>query len=132
MLARWNVTIASRVMLPAYPGLLGYLGAGFLLTPEAELLETPVYRSMAALMPLRLWGAGLVAIAVAQVVSLLLKKRAPYAGSLCVVIVWMTAWAAVNIVSYFQGEASPLAWPWPAFAATCCWATLLSLKAGER
>lgn len=131
-LDRRHVTVASRVMLPTYPVLAGGLGIGFLLTPEAELLKTPIYRSMDMLMPLGFWGAGLFVMALAQVAALLVNRRPVYVASLSIMIVWMAAWAGVDVWSFTQDEASPFAWLWPAFAARCCWASMQSLLAGER
>lgn len=133
-LRRADVTIASRVMLPTYPVLAGVLGAGFLFTPEPVLLETPIYRSMAGLMPLHFWGAGLLLIAAVQVVALALYRRRVrdlYQYVLGLLVVWMAAWCAVCVVAFFRGEASPVAWVWPAFAARACWASVLSLAARE-
>lgn len=130
-LDRAHVTVASRVMLPAYPVLAGVLGAGFLLTPERVLLETPIYRTMAGLMPLHFWGAGLLLIGAVQVIALLAMRRQTYGFTLGLMAVWMAAWSVVCVVSYFRGEASPVAWVWPAFALCACWATQLSLAARE-
>lgn len=133
-LDRAHVTVASRVMLPTYPMLAGVLGAGFLFTPEPILLETPIYRSMAHLAPLHFWGAGLLLIAAIQLVALALyqrRGRGLYQYALGLLAVWMAAWAGVCVVAYFGGEASPVAWVWPAFAARCCWASMLSLAARE-
>ena len=130
-LDRNHVTIASRVMLPAYPFLASVLGAGFLFTPDSVLLATPIYRSMERLMPLNFWGVGLLVIAAAQVASLLINRRSTYQFALGLMAVWMAAWSVVSVGAYFHGEASPVAWAWPAFAMCACWASMLSLAARE-
>ena len=130
-LDRRHVTVASKIMLPTYPVLAAVLGAGFLLTPESTLLQTPIYRSMAHLMPLAFWGVGLLVVAAIQVASLVVNRRTTYSYALGLMVVWMAAWVVVCVVAYFRGDGSPFAWVWHAFAARACWASMLSLAARE-
>lgn len=131
-LTRTNVTAASRVMLPTYAVFFGIVGLGLVATPESRLHRTPAFAYADRWVDLTLWGAGYLVIAVALVVALALRSRRGYRSALSAGFVWMIGWAVLTLLAALQGDASYSAWIWPAFVAVACWASLVSLAAGER
>ena len=131
-LDRAHVTTASRVMLPAYPVFFTGVGLSLTLTPEDRLKATPAFDYADRLIDLDVLGGGFLALAAAFVVALLIRRRSLYQQMLSVAVVWMTAYAALMLVSALDGRASFSAWTWPGFIALACWASLRSLAVRER
>lgn len=130
-LTRATVTIASSVMLKVYPAFAFGIGLSFTLTPRSRLVESPSLAYADDLFALDLWGIGYLAVAAALGIALVLHRRRLYQAALLVMTLWMLLWAAVMAYAAAQGQGSYSAWTWPAFIAAACWATLLSLEAGE-
>lgn len=130
-LDRAHVTVASRIMLPTYPLFVGSVGLSMTLTPLDRLLETPAFAYAADLAPLRLWGAGFLAVAAILIAGLLVHRRSTYVAGLAVMVTWMGGWTALLALSAINGDSSPSAWTWPAFVAVAGFATMSSLFARE-
>lgn len=131
-LTRTNITAASRVMLPTYALFFGAVGLSLVATPQARLHRTPAFEYADRWVDLTLWGTGYLAVAVALVLALALRNRRGYRTALAAGFVWMIGWAILTLLAAFNGAATYSAWIWPAFIAVACWASLVSLAAGER
>ncbi len=131
-LQRANVTVASRVMLPANVLFFAVLGANYLLTPNSLLIETPTLRYADGVMQIHAWGVMFVGIAVLMAVALLVHRRVVYQFALWMAMVSMFIWMVVTVASFFLGDASPGAWIWPWYVATACYASSKSLRFWEK
>ncbi|NUO57304.1 MAG: hypothetical protein HOV78_11610 [Hamadaea sp.] len=130
-LDRDHVTVGSRIMLPTYPLFIGGVGLSLTFTPIDRLLETPAFAYAADLAPLRLWGAGFLAVAAILIIALLAHRRAAYLAGAAVMVTWMAGWTGLLVLSAIKGESSYSAWMWPAFVAVAGYATMSSLLARE-
>lgn len=130
-LDRAHVTVASRIMLPAYPLFAAGIGLSLILTPLDRLSETPAFRYVAELAPLRLWGAVFLTVAAVLVVALLVRRRPAYVLGLSLMCMWMLGWAGLLVASAIKEESSWSAWTWPLFVAVACYASLASLLSRE-
>lgn len=131
-----RVTVASRVMLPTYVALFGWLGAVYLLDPP-RLAASPALAYAATLMPLPMWGIWFLTVAALMAVALAGRRtgwawRQVYTYALWTGIVTMTVWAVVFAAAALTAGASPGAAAWPGFAAVACYASYRSLQAGEQ
>lgn len=130
-LTRATVTIASRVMLPAYPVFAAIVGFSFVTTPRERIEATASLRYADQVVPLPLWGGAFVAVAALLAVALAAHSRRLYQAVLGLMAVWMLIYSFVLIGSALYGLASWSAWAWPSFIACACWASLLSLESKE-
>lgn len=130
-LTKTNVTAASRRMLPTYPIFFATIGLGLLLTSHDRLIQTPTFHYADTFVSIRYWGAGFLALSLAFLAALALRRRRGYQIALTVAIVWMSLWAAVTAASTLTSPSSFTAWAWPAFIARACWASLVSLETRE-
>ena len=132
-LDRKHVTVASRVMLPAYAVLFAGLGLNYVVTSRARLTLSPTLAYADGLLPLPAWGVLFLCVAALMVAALLTKTRMLFRYGLWLGIVCMTIWAGVFASAAYGpgGDASPAAFLWPAFVATACYASNRSLLTGE-
>lgn len=131
-LTRANVTVASRVMLPAYTIFFAVVGASLITTPLARLAATPMLRYADTIMSVRIWGALFVACALLMAAALARHHRTMFRFALLVCFFSMVLWAVVAILGVFYEPVSYSAWAWPALVAAACMATNRSLAKGER
>lgn len=129
------LTVASRVMLPTYVALFGWVGGVYVADPP-RLQESPALAYAATLMPLPMWGIWFLTVAALMAVALAGRRtgwaRQVYTYALWTGIVTMTVWAVVFAAAALTARASPGAAAWPGFAAVACYASYRSLQAGER
>lgn len=130
-LTRENVTVASRVMLPAYALFFGTVGLSLLLTPQERLRQTPAFKYADRVIDLDVWGLCFLALAGGLFLALALHHRNLYRGMLGAAIVWMLAYATMTAVAAFNGQTTYAAWAWPTFVAVACWASLVSITSRE-
>lgn len=129
-LTRATVTVAQRVMVPVNIVFAAALGYGY--TFEAtRLVTSPPYRSANEILPLPVWGVGFLGVAAWLTLAAVTSRRSVFVAGLAWLGVWMAVWAGVFIAVYFKGDASFLAWTFPAYVAAACWASMLSLLARE-
>lgn len=126
-LSRATVTVASRVMLPAYPTLALYIGVVYATDPGARLSGSSAF----PFLPTPVWGAGFVVAGVALTVALLAGRRTLYLLALAPLLVWLLVWAVALGVNAVTSDGSFSAPAFPAFTAVACWASMLSLNSRE-
>jgi hypothetical protein len=126
-LTRSNVTIASRVMLPTYLVVAFWIGPVYVLDPGSRLQGSPAF----PILPRPLWGAGFVLAAAVLLAAMLVHKRRLAALSLSPMCLWFGLWMlALGKAAIFDGS-SYSAPALPFLAMMACWASMLSLLAGE-
>lgn len=130
-LDRAHVTVASRVMLPAYPLFMGALGVSFVVAPDRILLKTPTFNFADRLAPLPLWGVMFLLAAAGMTLALLIHRRAAYQAAIVVAFGAMGWWTILTFASTVAGDASPTAALWPAFVSVALYATYQSLVSRE-
>lgn len=132
-LRRENKTPAERITLPTYATFSLIVGVSFLLTPLSLLRHTPGLEyadQMAA--GLRGWGAAFLALSFALWTALTVGSRRVYVVALCLFIAWMGGWALLLLGAAIWDDASWSAWAWPGGYAVLGFASLVSLRAGEK
>ena len=130
-LTRDSVTVASRIMLPAYVVLFAGLGLNYTLTPEPRLRLTPSLDYAARLMPLSAWGWLFLIVAALMVAALLSHRRGLYRYALLLCALAMAVWAVSAALAALESSATPLGWLWPGFVVACCLASYRSLTVRE-
>ncbi len=132
-LDRRNVTIASRVMLPAYALLNGAFAAAFITDPQSRLTLTPSLDIARAFMPLWAWGLVWFTLASFMVMALVVHHRGVFVGVLSAnVAVWAIWGVLVEVAVTTQPNVSYLAGVLPWFVAAASFASMLSLLNRER
>jgi hypothetical protein len=128
----WDtVTVASRVMLRAYPIANGWYGLALLLTPLTELLTVPAYRTADGVLPLHAWAIAFIAVAVIQVLALLVHRRQTYITALGLMVALTGIWFVVLVYGAWRGTNPWTAPPFPLLAACAGYASLRSLAKRE-
>lgn len=130
-LTRASITVASRIMLPAYVILFTVAGFNYAVTPISRLGQSPALAYADTLMPLRVWGCLFLAVAALMLVALASGQRLLFCYGLLVCVICMGIWAAVFLLGAIFADASPAAWAWPAFVGVACIATYRSLSVYE-
>lgn len=127
-----SMTIASRVMLRAYPVFALGVGLSFALTPTERLILTPTLAFANTLVPIHAWGWGFVTVGLVLVVALVSQNRHAYSGALAVMFAWMLTYTGMSLWAALEGSGSFSAWLWPGIIAAACLASMLSIEARER
>lgn len=130
-LKRSDVTAASRVMLPAYVALFGYLGVNYTFTAEGQLTTSPTLSWIDHVLTLRAWGVMFLGTAGILAASLLGRSRDAARYALWLGIVCMGVWSGLFTAAWIYGDAPPTAFAWPAFVGVACFASNRSLRRGE-
>lgn len=131
-LTRSNITSASRTMLPAYIVVCALFGGYYLLDPGGRLERAPSVTFQRQVMPLEVWGAILLTIAVLMVAALASRRRYLFAYALCCCALTWLIWGGAIAVSIFQTDnTSYLAPVLPWFVTVCCIASTKSLVTKE-
>lgn len=131
-LDRAHLTVASRIMVPAYAVFFAFLGANFTLAPFRRLAASPMLRYADQVLSIRLWGALFVTCALLMAAATVLKHRDLYRFALLLCAMSMSVWALVAIAGIFVEPVSYSAWVWPALVATACFASNRSLVRDNR
>lgn len=116
-----------RLMLWACPLFMGKLGLDLLGTSVHAMLETPAFRTLNGVIPLKTLAVLCLLVAVGQLCAIIIGRVSPYLLALGVMGAVMGAFTVVWAVSWLQGVAPSTAMDWPALAAVCAVATLISL-----
>lgn len=131
-LDRANVTIASRVMLAAYPVLNIIWGAAFLLDPQGRLGRAPSLQPARDAADLWLWGVMWLTLAALMAAAWFTRNRDRYIFALKVNRwVWFGWGFLIESAVFTQPDVSFLAGTMGWFVATACWASDRSLVARE-
>lgn len=131
-LDRQHVTVASRIMLPAYLVFFAVLGVASITTPLGRLTRSPMLDYANQIMSLRAWGSLFVACALLMAFALLTHNRDRYRYALLLCGFSMTLWTIVAIVGVFAEPISYSAWVWPALVTAACFASDRSLVHQEQ
>lgn len=132
-LDRAHVTIASRLMLPAYTVLNAAFAGMFLLDPQQRLQAAPSLDHARSWMPIDRWGLAWFALAALMVTALIVQHRPTFVAALSInTAVWFTWGLVVETAVLTQPNVTPLAGVLPWFVATASFASMLSLLSGER
>lgn len=132
-LDRNNITIASRVMLPAYAAANATFAAVFLLDPQRRLSLAPSLDIARNWMPIERWGLLWLAVAAVMAAALIVRHRALFVTALAINAGAWFAWGFLTGAAVFtQPNVTPLASVLPWFVAVASFASMLSLLAGER
>lgn len=129
-LTRDTVTAASRIMLPTYPVFFGLTGINYVVNAD-RLADSPGLRFLDSVIPMPGWGLLFLAAATLMVYALLQHRRVVYRYALWLCLVASALFAGGLAFAVIFGGASFSAPLWPAFVATCCWATERSLATRE-
>lgn len=127
-----SITVASRIMIPAYVLFFAAVGANFVFTSEQRLTKTPALQfAQSAAGGLRLDGSLFLMVAALIAGSMLWGRRMPCLYALYVAAIMMSVWGTVQFVAVFLGDSSPSGWCWPALVCAACVATSRSLRRRE-
>lgn len=129
-----EVTVASRVMLPAYLILATWYGTVYLFDPFGRLENSHglAFQRDLGGGSMEPWGLFFLALAAFLAVQMLRGSRETYTWGLCILAAIWIAWSGCYVVSMFQDDATSLTAPAPTlFYATAGIASALSLKARE-
>lgn len=131
-LIKANVTVASRIMVPAYIVLMTYYGFIYWVDPLERTKSSHALAFPRSLMAINYWGMLFIAIAIAMLIALRQKSRRGYIVALSTACSTWIMWAVMYTVSIFTDHQTSLLAPvGPLFYATCCIATMLSLQSRE-
>lgn len=132
MLTRDAITIASRIMLPAYVALSLAYGLVYVADPAHRLDGVSALTFQRSLMPMWCWGCVHLALAALMGVALYLRSRMVFAFALaCCAMTWLL-WGAMYAVSVLQTSDTSVLAPLPSlFVTTACIASMTSLLRGE-
>lgn len=130
-LDRENITVASRIMLPAYVLFFAAIGLNYL-SGSARLGLSPMLRYADELMPLQMWGALFLGCSLLMLYALIRRQRSTYRFGLLVCFFSMAVWTVVAIVGSLVESVSYSAAAWPGIVMAACAATNRSLARGER
>lgn len=128
---RAHLTIAQRVMRRVDLGFFSVIGASFTFTPLERLVATPGLAYLNSWVSIRLVGLILLVGATGLAYAMWSHRRIVTVVVLVACMAWMGAFAVALIFAAIFGDASFAAWAWPGYVALACWASLLSLQAGE-
>jgi hypothetical protein len=126
-LTRDSVTIASRVMLPTYTAFALFLGIVYVTDPDGRLAHSTSF----PVLPTAVWGVGFVVVGLLQIAAMIQRDRRLYVLSLAPLLVWCLLWGLALVYSAARDGTSFTAPAFPLFVAFACWASMLSLIAGE-
>lgn len=129
-LTRLNVTVAQRVMIPTNIIFAAVLGYAYTFR-AAELMDSSAYRGANEILPLQAWGIGFIGIAAWLFTATQLHRRSVYVGGLAWLFAWMLVWTGVFVAVHLRGDATFIAWVFPAYVSAACWASMLTLQAQE-
>lgn len=129
-LDRDHVTVASRIMLPTYAVVNAAFGYVFI--TDAAVESAPSLAMARAWLPMDVWGALWLVVAVAMLLSLLRHRRGTFIAALCLNAASWFAWGCLIETAAFTQpnvtlSAGVLPWGWAA-ANT---ASLFSLLRGD-
>lgn len=130
-LTRANVTVASRVMLPAYPILAAAVGLNYLVAGDRLLEVGVIYRVADKIVPLHWWGLMFLIVALAQAFALVSRSRLAYELALALMAGAMVTWGSVGLLAAAREGGSWTAALWPGFVAVACIASFRSLNERE-
>lgn len=127
-LDRAHVTVASRVMLPAYTALNGVFAAVFLTDPQLRLQKAPSLAYARGWLPISVWGLLWFTLAALMIVALVVRHRETFVTALAVNAAAWFVWGLVTAAAVVtQANVTPLAGVLPWFVATASFASMLSL-----
>lgn len=126
-----NMTVASRVMLPCYVLVFGWVGLNWLITPLHRLHESPGLQFLDTALDLR--GVGILLITAALLIALALvtARRDLARFALILAGICMFALLVAFIVAPFLSSSSPSAGAWPFLGVCACLASYRSVTAYE-
>jgi hypothetical protein len=131
-LTRDTVTVASRVMVPAYSALCALWGLVFVVDPQDRLAHAPSLQFARQWLELPVWGGLWLALAAVLILASLRQDREHYVAGLGVCGASWFAWGVVVEASVFvRSDVSYLAGTLPWFVSVACWASIRSLLAQE-
>jgi hypothetical protein len=130
-LDKQNMTVASRIMLPAYVLVFGWVGLNWLVTPLDRLHESPGLQFLDLMVNLR--GVGLVLVIAGALIALALattrRDMARYA--LILAGTCMSLLLVAFLIAPFFSSASPSAGAWPFLGVCACLASYRSVTVYE-
>lgn len=130
-LTRASVTVASRIMLPAYTIAFAWIGFNYLLTPLDRLTESPALRYLDAVVGLRAIGLLLVTAGALIALALMTSRRDMARYALVVAGICMGLLLVAFLVAPFLSQTSPSAGAWPFIGLAACRASYKSVTAYE-
>jgi hypothetical protein len=133
-LDRASVTVASRVMLPAYVALATVYGLVYLFDPADRLRSSHALAYPRAVMggSMKPWGWLFLALALVLLVALRSHERQAYILGLCVCAAAWLGWACLSAISVRTDPAASLLSPIPSlFYFTASIASVRSLLTRE-
>jgi hypothetical protein len=130
-LDRAHVTVASRVMLPVYAVVSGYIGLCYILSPDARLRGASLAVAR-MLLPMPVWGLLALLLSASVVLAILTRSRSLAVGSLCMGAGAYFVWGCFYAISIWIDPSASVVSPiWPLLASAAHIASALSLSWGE-
>lgn len=127
-LTRETVTIASRLMLPVYMVVSGYIGLCYILSPD-ERLQGASLAVARLLLPMWAWGLLALVLAGGVLVAILSHSRGVAVVALCMGAAAYLVWACFYAISIWVDPAASYVSPiWPLLASAAHVASALSLS----
>jgi hypothetical protein len=133
-LTRETITVASRVMLPAYTILSAAFGLVYTFDPLDRLGRVHALAAQRAVMggSMLPWGLVFLALTALMVAAIVAKNRLLFAFGLCCCAMTWGMWSVLYAVSaVIDPQTSVLAPAFPAFVVACCVASTMSLLKRE-
>lgn len=127
--ARIKRTAASRRTLPTYPAFCVVVGAAWAFDPGSRLGSSAVLRYAGIVAPIM--GLAVLVIGLVLAFALWGGWTKLYTRTLGALLGWMIVWTGVLLLAAAFGQATWGAFAWPFAFAAFCWASMISLEAGE-
>ena len=128
-LTRETVTVASRIMLPAYAIAFAAVGLLFIFQ-AASRTSAPVFDVPKLLLPMGGWGVMFLAVACVETFSLVLNRRSLYLRCLIIGSGFTAFWSVVIAASAFRSEF--VSFTSAVFVALCAVAQVASARSVAR
>jgi peptidoglycan/LPS O-acetylase OafA/YrhL len=130
-LDRANMTVASRIMLPAYVVAFSWIGLNWLITPLERLTESPGLRYLDMNFGLRALGLCLILAGLLIAVALATKRRDMARYALTLAGIGFALLLAAFLLAPFFSDTSPSAGAWPFLGLAACRASYKSVTVHE-
>jgi hypothetical protein len=132
VLDRDTITVASRLMIPAYVVFFAGLGLNFVITPLHRLGATPglQYVQISA-GGIRLYGVTFLVVAALIAAAMASRRRGPCLYALNLGALSMALWGVLQLAAAIFSTGSPSGWCWPGIVCAACMATSRSLRRRE-
>lgn len=124
-------TPGTRLSAWAFPALTMYIGICYLLMPDLRF-SSAAFDVAKAIMPMRLWGAVFIVVAVVKLTAISVGSPRLFVGAMCAATGLYAGWSVFFLASLGDPHVSFVAPAWPAFVAACHVFTLATVAPRTR